>query len=52
LALIARSTGWTFAEVRAMRIDDYFALMESYSEYPPEHVMIGTFLGYKARDGR
>lgn len=31
-----------------MRISDYFSLMESYSDYPPVHLMVGGYLGYKA----
>jgi hypothetical protein len=42
-------TGWTIDEVEEMSFSDAIGLFDYWSDYPPVHLLVRNFLGYKPR---
>jgi hypothetical protein len=44
-------TGWTLEYIGAMEFPDALELMSYWAEYPPEHLLLKGYVGYKGPRG-
>ena len=44
------STGWTLDQVDATPLPDAWELFEFWNEWPPAHVLLRSFTGYKPQN--